>query len=478
MYAANQPSNDKEDRMKKIRVGYLPFYIKLYDDSNPHTRDPMVAYMNTLISMIESQGIEVIPADEVCRVKEEFDRAAAKFNRLDVDAVITQHLAYSPSLESIDALMSLRAPIIVFDTTPDYSLIGVSGWKNCINDNHGIHGVQDMCNLLKRRGRPYFLCAGHALHSEVVSQVAGMCRAAAASRFFASERVGSVGGSFTGMGDFAIPDERFRQDIGAQVLYMTPEKVRHYLSQVTPEEVEAEIAGDFRLYNSEITLQQEYREATRSGLAVRKWMEAEKLDACTVNFLTLDTCGLPKMPFIECSKILGRGQGYAGEGDVLTAGLVGALSSVYPETTFTEMFCPDWERDVILLSHMGESNPRLSQWKPLLADTPFNYNSCGDTVAMYTCCRPGKVVYVNLAPMEDHFHLLLAQAEVLDAGLERGAYRRSNQGWLKPSLPLPAFLKDFSMAGGTHHSAMVYNADVRELRAFGEMLGFEVIEIK
>ena len=31
--------------MKKIKVGYLPLYIKLYDDSNPHYRDPMVDYM-------------------------------------------------------------------------------------------------------------------------------------------------------------------------------------------------------------------------------------------------------------------------------------------------------------------------------------------------------------------------------------------------------------------------------------------------
>lgn len=463
--------------MKKIRVGYLPFYIKLYDDSNPHTRDPMVKYMNTLVSMIESQGIEVVPAKEVCRVKEEFQRAVRTFNELDVDAVITQHLAYSPSLESIDALMELKAPIIVFDTTLDYQLIGAAGYKNCIDANHGIHGVQDMCNLLRRRGRPYYICAGHALHSGVVQEVAGMCRAAAASRAFASARVGSVGGSFAGMGDFAVPDERYKREIGAEVRYMTPEAVGQYLAQVTPEEVEAEIADDLRKYNCEITFTQEYREATRSGLAVRKWMEAEGLDACTVNFLTLDICGLPKMPFIECSKILGRGLGYAGEGDVLTAGLVGALAGVYPCTTFTEMFCPDWERDTILMSHMGESNPNLSRWKPVLADTPFNYNSCGDTVAMYTCYRPGKAVLVNLAPMEDHFHLIATEVEMVDAGLEGGVYRRSNQGWLKPKLPLPEFLKAYSLAGGTHHSALVYDADIREIKVFGEMRGFEVIEI-
>ena len=88
--------------MKKIKVGYLPLYIKLYDDSDPHYRDPMVRYMHTLIDMLTTQGIEVVEADEICRVKEEFDRAAAKFNDADVDAVITQHLACSPVAESTD----------------------------------------------------------------------------------------------------------------------------------------------------------------------------------------------------------------------------------------------------------------------------------------------------------------------------------------------------------------------------------------
>ena len=184
------------------------------------------------------------------------------------------------------------------------------------------------------------------------------------------------------------------------------------------------------------------------------------------------------MPFIECCKIMERGQGYAGEGDVLTAGLVGALLQVYPNTTFTEMFCPDWEQDVILLSHMGESNPKLAQWKPLISDCPFNYNSCGDTTAMYNCLRKGKAVYVNLAPMQDRFTLIVSDVEMLDEGLERGAYRHSTQGWMKPCKPLPQFLKEFSLAGGTHHSALVYDANIEEIKAFGTMMGFEVIEIK
>lgn len=464
--------------MEKIKVGYLPLYIKLYDDSIPNYRDPMVNYMNMLVSMLETQGLEVVMADEVCRIKPEFERAAQKFNAEGVTAVITQHLAYSPSLESIDALLKLEAPIIVFDTTLDYELIQVANYEGRINANHGIHGVQDMCNLLKRNGKPYYICAGHALHSEVLSEVVGMCRAAAVAKAYRNAKVGSVGGSFTGMGDFLVSDERYRKDIGAEVSYMTPDTVKEYLAKVTDEEVAEEIARDTAKYTVNVTFAEEYKLATKSGLAIRKWMEDKKLTACTVNFLTLDICGLPKMPFPECCKILERGMGYAGEGDVLTAGLVGALFSVYPNTTFTEMFCPDWQQDVILMSHMGESNPSLAQWKPTICDCPFNWNSCGDTVAMYSCGREGNVALVNLAPMNDSFTLVICPGKMLNVGLEHGAYRNATQGWFKPNKKLPQFLKEYSLHGGTHHSAMVYDANIEELKAFGTMMGFDVVVIE
>ena len=464
--------------MKSIKVGFLPLYIKLYDDaSGPGYRAPMERYMDQCVRMLESQGVEVVMADQVCRIKPEFDAAAEKFNAADVDAVVTMHLAYSPSLESIEALLRLKAPIIVFDTTPDYELIRSMGSENRIGPNHGIHGVQDMCNLLRRSGKPYYICAGHAMHSDVITELAGLCRAAAVRKAFQSMRIGSVGGSFTGMGDFQISDERFKADIGASVLYMTPSVVKKHLAEVTEREIDEEIARNAQQCDVQIDDIENYRLAVKSGLAVRKWMEAERLGAATVNFLTLDVCGLPKMPFPECCKILGRGQGYAGEGDVLTAGLVGALFAAYPNTTFTEMFCPDWEQDIILLSHMGESNPNLARWKPHIRSIPFRYNTCGDTVGMYGCYRGGDVTIVNLAPMNDTFNLILCPGKLLDIGLENGAYGNSTQGWYKPNLPLPEFLKAYSMAGGTHHSAMVYDADIRELEAFGDMMGFDVVTI-
>lgn len=460
--------------MSKAKVGFLPLYIKLYDDTNPATRVPLENYAKTLVKMLESQEIEVVAAP-VCRIKPEFDAAVASFKEADVAAIVTYHLAYSPSLESIDALERAGVPIIVMDTTPDYALIEMAGYRSGISPNHGIHGVQDMCNLLRRRGVEYYLCVGHAMHSEVVAEVAGLCRAAAVAKAYKNQKVGSVGGSFTGMGDFLVSDEDYKAKIGAEVVYMDAEVVKEYLPKVTDEDIAAEKAFDAANFTVEITDEAAYEASLRSGLAIRKWATDQGLTSMTVNFLTLDICGLPTMPFAECSKTMMRGLGYAGEGDVLTAGLVGALRSVYPNTSFTEMFCPDWKEDVILLNHMGEMNLSLSQWKPVLKTKPFNYNTCGDTAAAYGCYRAGKAVYLNVAPDKDGgFSMVVTPVEMLGIGLEYGIYRSAIQGWLKPNKPLKSFLKEYSELGGTHHSAIVYDANIDEMIAFGRMMGFNV----
>ena len=105
---------------------------------------------------------------------------------------------------------------------------------------------------------------------------------------------------------------------------------------------------------------QAMRDTAVVSLAVRKWLEDENLDAFTVNFLNITKAsGIPVVPFLEASKAMAEGKGYAGEGDVLTAALTGALMAVFPETTFTEMFCPDWKREPDISESYGGSQTRF-----------------------------------------------------------------------------------------------------------------------
>lgn len=132
------------------------------------------------------------------------------------------------------------------------------------------------------------------------------------------------------------------------------------------------------------------RVAAECEAAARRWLEQENLTAFSVNFLAATReSGLPVVPFLEASKAMARGIGYAGEGDVLTAALVGALASICPQTTFTEMFCPDWAGESIFLSHMDEGNPELLAGRPQLLQKPFPWTDAGAPVVAAGRLRGG-----------------------------------------------------------------------------------------
>ena len=60
--------------MKKIKVGFLPLYIKLYDDTDPKLRDPMVAHMERMIPMLEQQGLELVRTPDLAAPRNSLSR--------------------------------------------------------------------------------------------------------------------------------------------------------------------------------------------------------------------------------------------------------------------------------------------------------------------------------------------------------------------------------------------------------------------
>ena len=55
--------------MKKIKIGFLPLYIKLYDDSGSgaRARPRLEPFYEKLAEMLEAEGLEVIRAP-FCRI--------------------------------------------------------------------------------------------------------------------------------------------------------------------------------------------------------------------------------------------------------------------------------------------------------------------------------------------------------------------------------------------------------------------------
>lgn len=455
--------------MKKVKIGFLPLYLKLYDDHSAGMRPGIEAYRDELARALEENGAELVEAD-ICRIAPEFAAAVEMFEREGVDAIVTVHLAYSPSLECIEALAATRLPLLLMDTTRDFDF-GFDVIKGGVSYNHGIHGVQDMCNLLRRRGKEYSLFVGHFTESDVVKRVVDAARAARAAGSLAGMRVGQIGGSFAGMGDF-LPDESAMARLGVVTVACDGGELAALRDSVTEAEIRAEYEKDCAENGAGAVTYEQYAPAERVGLAVRRWIADKGLGAFTMTFLSAGKLpGFDTMPFSESSKAMARGIGYAGEGDVLTAALVGALSRTFDKVNFTEMFCPDWKGGAIYMSHMGESNLALLENRETVIK-PFPYADGPDPACIRGHMVAGRACVVNLLPgAEGWFELVICEGEMLQLPERIETLSTSMNGWFRPKMELAAFLEKYSELGGTHHSALVYGVDARSLALFAKTLG-------
>ena len=471
-----------------MKIGFLPLYIALYDKTGPKQRVRHNAFCEDLMKKFEGHGLEVV-ASEICTLKPQFEKAVADFEAAGVDAIVTVHLAYSPSGEYYEVLSKTKLPIIVLDTTvtDDFSQ---NQSRTEISYCHGIHGVMDMCCMLKRNGKSFAICAGHVDNEEMWTKLVGYVKAASSAKAFCNSTVGIVGGKFDGMEDFTVTEDVFMSRFGIKVVKSDKDELLKIASEVTDAEIAAEVEKESKLGKDisksadaekvgknlvEIS-DEDFKVSAKTNIVLRKWIEAKKLDALTVNFLGVTDAGLDTMPFMGACFAMQDGIGYAGEGDTFTASLVGALLKNYAETSFIEIFCPDWKNDTLFISHMGEMNYRVAGKELELFRNGFVFGNGTPTVVGYTSFKEGQAVYLNLFPTKDDFKMVLAPVEVLKETTDN--FAGSMRGWIKPTIPVTDFLEKISEEGVTHHSAMVYGATVEELKFFAECLNIPTVVIE
>lgn len=464
-----------------MKVGLLPLYLELYDRRLPELRAEVETLVARVADGLRACGLEVQPG-AVCRLSPEVAEAVRGFEAAGCRAVVTLHLAYSPSLEAADALCATNLPLIVCDTTLSPAF-GYDAPVRRILTDHGIHGVMDLCSVLRRRGKPFAVVAGASGGDSgppFFSRVARACRSAVAGAALRGLRVLRIGKTFAGMGDFDVGDDLLRTRLGWDVAEISAADLAAI--PVSQANVQAELHADALRWP--ITADPDCHARTaRMGLRVRTALRSARAAAFSFNFQSFDGVAMDggcAVPFLEAGKAMERGIGYAGEGDVLTAGLVGALLQAFggDSVTFCEIFCPDWAGDSLFLSHMGEINPAvLVPGTAELIRKPYPWGDAADPAIVVGALRPGPATLVDLTLGPDGFELIASDVTVL-ADATDPDMRRQVRGWIRPAIGAARFLEHYSLAGGTHHHALVWGVSAAEIRAMSRFAGVGFVEIK
>lgn len=89
------------------------------------------------------------------------------------------------------------------------------------------------------------------------------------------------------MGDFCVPEDELRSTLGIEVVQARGETFQSLYLEPNSPEVDEEIHGDRELFESTDLDERTHRQTLCACLAVRTWVEVERLGAFSVNFLSV-----------------------------------------------------------------------------------------------------------------------------------------------------------------------------------------------
>jgi len=437
-------------------IGLLTLMFKLYD-AIPELEPEMAEFARELTKVLGR--IARVEWPGVCKTRDQVDDAISLFEEKEVDLIVVVLLTYAPSHLAVHALNATRLPVLIFNTQKLREVTQDMDPRDLIR-NHGMHGVQDLANVLSRAERKFSLVTGRYEDPQALGQVEEWCRAARAVRFLKKCRVGIIGHPLEQMGDFALDETMLLTKLGVEVRHVPQKDLADAAKNAPAKAIKDQIQEDrlaFRVAKD--VTREEHEESSRLEWAIRETLKAEGMQAFTANFMAVPQEGwLQTLPFLASSKMLSEGYGYAGEGDVLTSVAVAMMQRLAGSASFTEMFTMDFGGGAILMSHMGEGNHALArQDRPVeLVGSELGLVALPKRpLLLRFALRPGPATLVNLTiATKENLKIIAAEGEVVDFAPIEGVMTPHFK--IKPKRPLAEFLTGLSLEGSSHHFALAY----------------------
>jgi L-arabinose isomerase len=462
---------------KKAKVGLLGLMFDLYDRM-PALKPMMAQFGEELVDTLLPFAEVDFPG--VCNTREQVDQAVAGFEADGKDFIMVVLLTYAPSHIALPALIRTRLPILLFNTQQLYSITKDTRALD-MTKNHGMHGVQDLANVLLRAGREFHIVTGHYQDEPTLAEVKSWCDAARTVSFVRHMRIGLLGYPMEGMGDFGLDETAFLTQVGVEVRRMAMKAVAGRAEAAPKDEIARQMAEDSKHFQfQEGVTEEEHEASSRLEWALREILRERGMHGFASHFLAIGKEGwLDTLPFLAASKLLAEGYGFGGEGDVTSAAAVVMMNELAGAANFTEMFSMDFAGNSVLMMHMGEGN-----WKMARKDEPIHLlRSIQSLVDLRVAplllafsLESGDATLVSLTTVTNgKLKLVVAEGQVVDfpyiADLRRPHYK------FRPDGDLSTFLTRFSREGGAHHQALAYGRWAGTVEKMAALLGIECARV-
>ena len=398
----------------------------------------------------------------------------------DCVGVITWMHTFSPAKMWIRGLQALAKPMLHLHTQYNEKLPYSTIDMDFMNLNQSAHGDREFGYICTRLGVRREIVVGYYRHARVVAAIRKFADTAVALDFSRGMRVAMFGGN---MRDVAVTDgDRVESEIryGWSVNYYGPGDLADIVAGVKKEEVKAKMREYAAKYEMRTDLTEAVEEQAKYEVALRRFIEAERINAFTDTFQDLH--GLRQLPGLAVQNIMADGIGFAAEGDYKTAALMAVLCRMAEGRTGGTAFMEDYTYDLTeggeleLASHMLEVSPVFAASRPAIEVHPLSIGGKEPPARLVFDGAPGKAVAVSMVDMGDRYRLVCADIELVTPPEAMPKLPVARLMWkLRPDFATGAAA--WIRAGGAHHAVVSTALDAADIRLFAKLTDTELVEI-
>ncbi|MBI1782665.1 MAG: L-arabinose isomerase [Sphingobacteriales bacterium] len=411
--------------------------------------------------------------------------AEANHNKKCIGIIAWMH-TFSPAKMWINGLKILHKPLLHLHTQYNRDIPWSDIDMDFMNLNQSAHGDREFGFIMSRMRINRKVVVGHWQDPVVIEHINNWSRAAAGWNDWQGAKFVRFGDNMRYVavtdGDKVEAEMKFGYSVNTHGIGDLVKAI----NEVSDAAVDKLTAEYFDTYNVADSLKKDgkqyesLKDAARIELGLQSFLENGNFKGFSDTFEDLH--GMIQLPGIAAQRLMGKGYGFAGEGDWKTAALVRAMKVMGTGLKGGNSFMEDYtyhfdpNNSLVLGAHMLEICESIASEKPSCEIHPLGIGSKADPVRLVFNAADGPAINASVIDMGNRFRLLVNEVMAVNPIQSLPKLPVARVLW-KPYPNMQDGCAAWILAGGAHHTCYSQNLTSEHMEDFADMAGIEFVKI-
>jgi L-arabinose isomerase len=400
--------------------------------------------------------------------------------------IITWMHTFSPAKMWIRGLGILHKPLLHLHTQFNRDIPWSEIDMDFMNLNQSAHGDREFGFIMSRMKLKRKVVVGHWQDPNVLDRINTWARAAAGWNDSQGARIVRFGDNMRYVavtdGDKVEAEMKFGYSVNTHGIG----DLVKVINEVSDADVDKLTQEYFDTYNVVASLTKEgkqyqsLRDAAKIELGMQYFLEHGNYKGYSDTFEDLH--GMKQLPGVASQRLMGKGYGFAGEGDWKTAALVRTMKVMGTGLKGGNSFMEDYtyhfdpKNPLVLGSHMLEICESIADGKANCEIHPLGIGGKEDPVRLVFNVAAGPALNASIVDMGNRFRMLVNEVEAVAPVADLPKLPVARVLW-KPYPNMNDGCAAWILAGGAHHTGYSQNLTSEHMEDFAEMAGIEYVRI-